>query len=232
MASAGGPRAILRAQGATREFRTGSTVVRALWDATLEIEQARLVLLQGPSGSGKTTLINLLGALDHPTRGEIYFDGAPLHSLSEPRRDELRRSRMGFVFQSVGLISLMSAYENVELGLRIAGYDARDRSARAERCLAFVGLARRMHHRPSELSGGEQQRVAIARAIAHRPKVIFADEPTAELDTAMGLQVIARFKALVAEEGVTVVLSSHDPAIADFADTVIALEDGRVTRVG
>ncbi len=223
---------IIRAERASREFPMGSTVVRALWEASLEIEQGKLVLLQGPSGSGKTTLINLLGALDYPTSGAVFFGDTPLHALSEPRRDELRRRMMGFVFQSVGLISLMSAYENVELGLRIAGYDSRKRRARAEQCLAFVGLTKRMHHRPSELSGGEQQRVAIARAIAHQPKVIFADEPTAELDTAMGLQVIARFKSLVAEEGVTVVMSSHDPAITELADTVVVLEDGRVTRVG
>jgi putative ABC transport system ATP-binding protein len=222
---------IIQADGASREFRVGSVVVNALKDASVQVEQGKLTLLQGPSGSGKTTLINLLGALDYPTSGAIFFEGSPIHLLSESKRDELRRLRMGFVFQSVALISLMSAYENVEFGLRIAGYEPKDRKRRAEQCLAFVGLHKRMHHRPSELSGGEQQRVAIARAIAHKPVVIFADEPTAELDTTMGLQVLKVFKTLVNEEGVTVVMSSHDPAITELADRVIALEDGMVVDV-
>jgi putative ABC transport system ATP-binding protein len=219
---------ILEAQGVSRDFQAGGTVVHALRDASVEVEQGSLVLLQGPSGSGKTTLINLLGALDYPTSGSILFEGAPLHTLSEEERDDIRRLRMGFVFQSVGLITLMSAFENVEFGLRIAGFSADGRTRRAEQCLALVGLARRMHHRPSELSGGEQQRVAIARAMAHQPAVIFADEPTAELDTAMGLQVMREFRQLVTGEGLTVVMSSHDASVAEFADTVVVLEDGMV----
>ncbi len=220
--------AIIEADRVSRDFPGGGTVVHALSEASLRVEPATLVLLQGPSGSGKTTLINVLGALDYPTRGSVYFEGAPLHTLSESHRDELRRRRMGFVFQSVGLITLMSAYENVEFGLRIAGFPPAERERRAQQCLALVGLSRRMHHRPSELSGGEQQRVAIARAMAHRPAVIFADEPTAELDTAMGLQVMQTFRQLVAADGLTVVMSSHDLAIAELADRVVALEDGMV----
>jgi putative ABC transport system ATP-binding protein len=220
--------AILSTNRAGRDFRTGSGVVHALSDVTLSVDPGTLTLLQGPSGSGKTTLINLLSGLDAPSSGSVVFMGTPLESLSEAERDDLRRLRMGFVFQSIGLIALMSAFENVEFGLRVAGYDEAKRRDRAEQCLSLVGLAKRMHHRPSELSGGEQQRVAIARAIAHRPAVIFADEPTAELDTGMGLQVLARFKALVAEEGVTVVMSSHDSAIGELADRIVALEDGRL----
>jgi putative ABC transport system ATP-binding protein len=223
---------IIEADRASREFPTGDTVVYALREASVHISQGTLVLLQGPSGSGKTTLINLLGALDTPTSGAVFFEGAPLHTLPEPARDEIRRLRMGFVFQSVGLIMLMSAFENVEFGLRIAGFDIAKRARRAEECLGLVGLSRRMHHRPSELSGGEQQRVAIARAMAHRPAVIFADEPTAELDTAMGIRVIESFRTLVKAEGVTVVMSSHDPAVAELADRVIVLEDGKVTNGG
>jgi putative ABC transport system ATP-binding protein len=223
--------AIINAVGASRDFTTGSGIVNALHGVTVEIERGTLTLLQGPSGSGKTTLINLLGGLDEPTSGAIFFDGTPLHTLPEPKRDEMRRLRMGFVFQSVALMALMSAYENVEFGLRIAGYDPGERARRAEQCLAFVGLHKRMHHRPSELSGGEQQRVAIARAIAHKPIVVFADEPTAELDTTMGLQIFSLFKTLVDVEGVTVVMSSHDPAITEFADHVVALEDGVMTDV-
>jgi len=222
---------IIQADRVSREFRSGGNVVQALKDASIEVEQGKLTLFQGPSGSGKTTLINLLGALDYPTSGGVFFDGTPIHMLTESKRDQLRRLKMGFVFQSVALISLMSAYENVEFGLRIAGYEAKDRKRRAEQSLAFVGLHKRMHHRPSELSGGEQQRVAIARAIAHKPMVIFADEPTAELDTTMGLQVLKVFKTLVTEEGVTVVMSSHDPAITELADKVVVLEDGMVVDV-
>jgi putative ABC transport system ATP-binding protein len=223
---------ILEAVHVTRDFRAGGDVVHALRDATVRVEQGTMTLFQGPSGSGKTTLINVLGALDYPTSGEVTFEGLTLQTLSEPERDEIRRLRMGFIFQSVGLITLMSAYENVEFGLRIAGFDPAERSRRAEECLALVGLSKRMHHRPSELSGGEQQRVAIARAMAHRPAVIFADEPTAELDTAMGLQVIQRFRRLIEAEGVTVVMSSHDAAVAELADRVVAMEDGTVSNGG
>ena len=223
---------LIQADKVSREFKVGTNVVRALHEASISVEQGRFCLLQGPSGSGKTTLINLLGALDYPTAGSVIFDGVAIEKLGESKRDDLRRLQMGFVFQSVALISLMSAYENVEFGLRIAGYDPRKRRARAEECLRFVGLHKRMHHRPGELSGGEQQRVAIARAIAHHPKVIFADEPTAELDTTMGLQVIKVFRTLVTEEGVTVVMSSHDPAITELADQVVILEDGEVKDAG
>jgi putative ABC transport system ATP-binding protein len=220
--------AIITAEKVTRSFASGGGTVHALREASVSIEPCTLVLLQGPSGSGKTTLINLLGALDVPTSGSGSFEGVPLQDLGEPQRDDLRRRRMGFIFQSVGLIALMSAFENVEFGLRIAGAPAAGRARRAEECLALVGLSKRMHHRPTELSGGEQQRVAIARALAHRPAVIFADEPTAELDTAMGLRVIESFRSLVASEGVTVVMSSHDAAVADLVDRVVQMEDGRV----
>jgi len=172
-----------------------------------------------------------MGALDKPTGGRIYFDNQDITMLSEKEKDSLRRQSMGFIFQSVALMPLMSAYENVEFGLRVAGYDPKERKKRAEECLAMVGLQKRMHHRPQELSGGEQQRVAIARAIAHRPKVIFADEPTAELDTNMGLQVIRLLKDLVQEAGLTVVMTTHDPSMVDIADCVYTLEDGMIADV-
>lgn len=223
---------IIEADRVSRDFVAGGSVVHALREASLRVEQGTLVLLQGPSGSGKTTLINILGGLDVPTSGAVSFEGSALHTAGDAARDEIRRLRMGFIFQSVGLITLMSAWENVEFGLRIAGGNPEAREHRVDECLALVGLSKRMHHRPTELSGGEQQRVAIARAMAHRPAVIFADEPTAELDTAMGLQVIQTFRALVKKEGVTVVMSSHDPAIAELADRVVTLEDGMVRNGG
>jgi putative ABC transport system ATP-binding protein len=172
--------------------------------------------------------MNLLGALDQPDEGEIYFSGKEISKLPEKKRDLLRRESMGFVFQSVALIFQMSAYENVEFGLRVTGYDPRERGKRAEECLEMVGLGKRMNHRPHELSGGEQQRVAIARAIAHKPKVIFADEPTAELDTHMGLYVVKLFKDLVLKEGLTVVMTTHDPNMVEIADHVFTLEDGEI----
>jgi len=219
---------IIRTVDLCRDFPTGREVVHALKNVNISIQPGTLTILRGRSGSGKTTLINLLGALDRPTRGEIYLYDQKISEMPEKKRDELRRTNMGFVFQSVALIGLMSAYENVEFGLRVAGYDKKKRKERAEECLAFVGLGNRMNHRPHEMSGGEQQRVAIARAIAHRPKVLFADEPTAELDTQMGLQVVKVFRDLVAKEKLTVIMTTHDPNMMELADHVYTLEDGEV----
>ena len=219
---------ILQAVGVTRVFGRGSSAVYALKGASLSVQRGRLVALKGRSGSGKTTLINLLGALDMPTEGAVYFNGQNITELSEKQRNELRRVHMGFIFQSYALVPLMSAYENVEFALRIAGVPAKHRKEMAEYALESVGLKARMNHRPYELSGGEQQRTAIARAIAHRPKLILADEPTAELDSRMGLQIIKIFKDLVRTEGMTIVITTHDPAIMEIVDQVYALEDGQI----
>ena len=219
---------IIQATNITREYRSGSNIVSALKDVSVTIDAGSFTILEGPSGSGKTTLINLLGALDYPTRGRIVFDSKEISELSEAKRDEVRRLKMGFVFQSIALISLMSAFENVEFALRIAGFAPRMREARTIECLGLVGLQKRMKHRPHELSGGEQQRVAIARAFAHRPRIIFADEPTAELDTHLGLQIVRLFKSLIEQEQITVVMSSHDPNIIELADHVVTLRDGEV----
>ena len=209
-----------------REFRSGHTVVHALQNVSVEIPAGKLTILRGRSGSGKTTLLNSLGALDLPTSGEIWFDGKDLAKLSEHERDEYRRLNTGFVFQSVALMATMSAYENVEFGMRIAGVPAAQRKERALESLELVGLSKRASHRPQEMSGGEQQRVAIARAISHRPKIIFADEPTAALDTSMGLFVMKTFKDLIEKEGVTVVRTTHDPSMMEIADVVYTLQDG------
>ena len=221
---------VLTAADLNRAFRVGGATVYALQQVSVRVPRARLTILQGPSGSGKTTLINILGALDHPSSGRVEFEERDIVTLNEGERDELRRRRMGFVFQSVALIGVMSAFENVDFALRVAGYDDARREARARHCLSLVGLRGRLHHRPGELSGGEQQRVAIARAIAHEPALLFADEPTAELDTHTGLQVIGLVRRLVREQGVTVVMSSHDPYIIEVADHVVQLEDGRVVE--
>lgn len=223
---------MIRTENITRQFQSGREVVYALRDINIEIQSGTLTILRGRSGSGKTTLINLMGALDAPTEGKIFIDEKEITLLSEVKKDNLRRVNMGFIFQSIALMPLMTAYENVDFGLRVAGYEAGERKNRAEDCLAMVGLQKRMHHLPQELSGGEQQRVAIARAIAHKPKVVFADEPTAELDTNMGLQVVKVLKDLVHEEGLTVIMTTHDPSMVDIADCVYTLEDGMIVDMG
>jgi len=219
---------ILAANGVNRIFQVGKTQVHALKDINVNVKTGTLTMLRGRSGSGKTTLMNILGALDMPTSGNVFLHDKDITKLSEGKRDMLRRREIGFVFQSVALISNMSAYENVEFGLRIAGISDKERKARAEECLRLVGLGKRMTHRPHEMSGGEQQRVAIARAIAHKPSVIFADEPTAELDTTMGLQVLSLFRQLTEEEKLTIVMTTHDPNMMELADHVYTLEDGEI----
>jgi putative ABC transport system ATP-binding protein len=223
---------MIRAVGVTRTFGQGSAAVQALKGANLSIQPGRLVALRGRSGSGKTTLLNILGALDRPTEGAVYFLGEELGGLSEKKRDELRRNKIGLIFQSFALVPIMSAFENVEFGLRIAGVPAHLHRERVQDVLSFVGLGERMKHRPFEMSGGEQQRVAIARAIAHRPPLLLADEPTAELDSRMGLQVMKVFKELVRQEGMTIIMTTHDPAIMEIVDHVYALEDGRIVDEG
>ncbi len=219
---------IIRAEGIKRVFGRGSGAVTVLKDVDIRLTAGKLVALKGRSGSGKTTLINLLSALDQPTEGKITFDGRELTSMSGKERDEVRRKEMGLIFQSFALIPLMSAYENVEFVLRVAGYPAQERKQAATQALERVGLKQRMHHRPFEMSGGEQQRTAIARAIAHKPKLILADEPTAELDSRTGLQIIKAFRDLVERSGVTIALTTHDPAIMEIVDHVYELEDGQI----
>lgn len=219
---------IIQATGVKRVFGKGSGAVTVLKGVDIQLPTGKLVAFKGRSGSGKTTLINLLSALDRPTEGSIIFDGKELSDMSDQQRDAVRRTEMGLIFQSFALIPLMSAYENVEFVLRIAGVPASDRKTAAIQALDQVGLKPRMHHRPFEMSGGEQQRTAIARAIAHKPKLILADEPTAELDSRTGLHIIKVFRDLVEQSGITVVLTTHDPAIMEIVDHVYELEDGQI----
>ena len=198
---------LFRTEGLSRSFSSAAGEVHALRNVSLSIPAHGLTILNGKSGSGKTTLINLLGGLDRPTSGKAFFEGQELSALSERARDKIRRTRIGFVFQSVALISFMTALENVEFGLRVAGCPAAGRRERALECL-------------------EQVRVAIARAIAHRPGAVIADEPTAQLDSTMGLQVMAVFKKLIESQGTTVILTTHDPDLLEIADRVFTLKDG------
>ena len=220
---------ILTASNITRDFVIGDgSVVHALRGVNIQVAEGKLTILKGRSGSGKTTLINMLGALDRPTSGEVIFDGQDITKLSDIKRDELRRYQMAFVFQSEALMSSMTAYENVDFGLRLAGFPLEKRQERVTKCLEEVGLAKRMHHRPGELSGGEQQRVAIARALAHEPKIIFADEPTAELDSGTSHHIVELFKTLVLDEHMTIVMTTHDVSLLEIADRVYTLEDGEI----
>lgn len=219
---------LLEARSVTRVFGKGDGKVYALRGATLSVGGGRLIALKGRSGSGKTTLLNIMAALDSPTEGAVFYSGRDGNKMTEQQKNDMRKREIGLIFQSFALVPYMTAYENVEFGLRIAEIPASERKKLAEEALAFVGLAQRMHHMPQEMSGGEQQRTAIARAIAHKPKLILADEPTAELDSRMGKQVMKVFRELVSTEGVTIVLTTHDPHIMEMVDDVYALEDGRI----
>ena len=210
---------------------SGEEPFMALKDVSVKIPEKSLTILRGKSGSGKTTLLNIIGALDAPTSGEVFFGGRNITGLSDKERERLRRQKIGFVFQSVSLIPMMTVYENVEFALRLSNYKG-DRKKRVEECLHLVGLGKRAQHMPQELSCGEQQRVAIARAIAHAPQVLFADEPTAELDTATSLAVIKLFKDLVEKQGVTIVMTTHDMSLMDAGDMVYTLTDGSVDAGG
>ena len=222
---------MIQARNVRRCFRVSGNDFWALKGVDMDVPAGALTILRGRSGSGKTTLMNILGALDAPTEGSVLFDGQDIVALGDHARTKLRRERIGFVFQSVALIPMMTALENVEYALRLARYKG-DRRERALECLRLVGLSARQKHMPQELSGGEQQRVAIARAIAHRPRVIFADEPTGELDTVTGLQVVKIFKDLTAQEGVTIVMTTHDVGLMEIGDAVYELEGGEVVSHG
>lgn len=210
-----------------RTFPVPGGEFQALKGIDVDVSEGVFAILKGRSGSGKTTLMNILSTLDDPTEGEVILDGQKIKELSAFEREELRRKKMGFVFQSVSLIPSLNAYQNVEFALRMAGVPINDEAAlRIEECLKKVGLGNRMTHMPSEMSGGEQQRVAIARAFVHRPKIIFADEPTAELDSVMAARVTETFRKMSSEEGITVLMTTHDVGLMGAADMIIELENG------
>lgn len=221
---------IVEARGVSRVFKVGNQEIQVLRDVDFNIQKEELAIFMGPSGSGKTTLINQMCLLDQPSSGQIYLFDERVDQLSEKKKDHLRSQQIGIIFQSVALMSKMTAYENIDFFLRVAKYPRKERAARVEQCLAMVGLEKRMHHLPAQMSGGEQQRVAIARAFAHKPKLIFADEPTAELDTEMGIHIMQIFKSLVEKEHTTIIMTSHDPNLTVFADEVIHMKDGKVIQ--
>lgn len=213
-----------------RVYRTGNTEVHALAGVNMVVDPGQLVVLKGRSGSGKTTALNMMGGLDKPTKGRVLFKGVDISTFNEQTLTRWRRQEVGFVFQSFGLLPYLTAYENVELPLKIARQSRQERRERTEICLELVGLGNRAQHRIMELSGGEQQRVGIARALTVYPSLILADEPTGELDFSTSMRVMELFRSLVEEHGVTICLVSHDPAVEEFGDKVYELADGRVVK--
>ncbi len=221
---------IVSVRGLTREYQQGKITVKALQGVDLDIEEGEFTALMGPSGSGKTTLLNQVGALDEPTSGSVVVDGQELTKLRSGELSDLRLQRLGFIFQSYNLIPVLSAYENAEFVLMLQGMPREERERRVLDTLASVGLKGMEHRRPSELSGGQQQRVAVARAIAGRPALVLADEPTANLDSKTGADLIDLMKDLNESHGVTFVFATHDPKVKDAARRVVWLEDGMVKR--
>jgi putative ABC transport system ATP-binding protein len=221
---------LVEARDVSRTFGHGDTAVHAVRGASFTVSRGQLAALTGRSGSGKTTLLNIVGGLDTPTSGEVLIGGRNVAAMPARDRTLLRRSVVSFIFQSFGLISMLSAAENVGIPLRIAGVPRAEREERVTLLLAVVGLDGHARQRPNELSGGQQQRVAIARALAVRPELLIADEPTGQLDSETGRQIMRLLRTVVAAEGVTVLVATHDQALHDIADEVFHLEDGRLAR--
>lgn len=219
---------LIRVADVERVYRVGRRQVHALQGVSLDVAPGRFVALRGRSGSGKTTLLNCIGGLDRPTAGQVWMEGRNMGRLSEWRRVRIRRRRIGFIFQSFALLPSYSARENVDLMLRLAGVRRRKRGQRVTEALELVGLLKWADHRPFELSGGQQQRLSIARAISTHPALILADEPTGELDSVTGQQILELLRRIVEQEGITVLMATHDLTVDLFADEVHHLEDGRI----
>ncbi len=218
----------VRAENLHKSYLLGATAVGALRGLDLEIEAGEFVAFMGPSGCGKTTLLNLIGAIDTPSRGHLRVDDIPLETLSEDQLSDLRRDRIGVVFQFYNLLPTLSARENVELPMQFKGTGKRQRLARALWLLERVGLKDRAEHKPAELSGGEQQRVSIARALANEPALVLLDEPTGDLDTATGQEIMSLLQDLNRREKVTLLVATHDALIAQASSRVICLRDGKI----
>ena len=214
----------------TRVYKIGELETRALNGVSITINDGEFTSLVGPSGSGKTTLLQLIGCLDQPTSGKVVINGKETTNLNRNQRADLRKEAIGFVFQFFALIPTLTAYENVEMPLLLNGKSPTERKQRVMELLAAVDVANRAHHRPDQLSGGQQQRIAVARALATNPKLILADEPTANLDTENGKQVMDLMQKLNKETGVTFVFATHDPRVIGYANRVVTLQDGLITN--
>ena len=222
------PDVMVAVQEVSRTFGSGHTAVHALREVSFTVRRGQLVAVCGRSGSGKTTLLNIIGGLDTPTDGSLEVVGQDVTRMTERERMTLRRNAVAFIFQSFGLIPMLSAAENVGVPLRITGTPSRVREERVATMLSIVGLLEHAAHRPNELSGGQQQRIAIARALAGSPKLLIADEPTSQLDLETGRQIMRLLLTVVRSEGITALVATHDEALIDLADEVLRLEDGHV----
>ena len=223
---------VVETEDLCRVYKVGAREVPALRGVSLNIEAGTFVAVKGRSGSGKTTLLNCIGGLDRPTSGVVRVFGRDLSEMNDEKITRWRREQVGFVFQTFGLLPTLSAYENVELMLRIKGARAGERRDRTMYCLDIVGLSQWARHRPYELSGGQQQRVAIARALANSPKLILADEPTGELDSTTAREILRLFRTVVDDEHVSFLMVSHDPLVDGYVDGVLYLEDGQIGEAG
>jgi len=212
-------------------YKTKYYEVRAINGITMKIEDGEFIAVMGPSGSGKSTLLYLIGCLDRPTKGEVIIDGVETSRLSDDELTRLRREKLGFVFQQYNLISTLTALENVELPMIFRGVPKNERKRKAMELLKLVGIEDVAERKPMEISGGQQQRVAIARAMANEPKILLCDEPTGNLDSKSGRQIMGIIKELNEEKGVTVILVTHDPSMAEFAERIVKLRDGRLQDV-
>ena len=221
---------LIDARGLTKVYQMGELQVHALRGASLQVQSGELLAIMGASGSGKSTLMNILGCLDQPTSGEYYLEGVPVGQLNDDELAEIRGKKIGFVFQNFNLLSRTSALSNVELPLVYSGISGRERRRRAVEALEAVGLGDRLHHRPNELSGGQQQRVAIARALVNNPAIILADEPTGNLDSRSGLEIMVVVQRLNEERGITVVFVTHEWDIAQHTRRIVRLADGQVVE--
>ncbi len=221
---------VTKVENVTRVFKVGKVEAQALRGVSLSIEKGEFTALVGPSGSGKTTLLQLIGCLDQPTSGRVFIDGKDVSKLNRNQRADMRRGTIGFIFQFFALIPTLTAYENIEMPLLLNGKKAEERRARVMQLLEAVDLSDRADHRPDQLSGGQQQRVAIARALASNPSMILADEPTANLDTPNGQQVMEIMTRLNQETGVTFIFATHDPRVIRYARRVITLQDGVIAQ--
>ncbi|MFN2151586.1 MAG: ABC transporter ATP-binding protein [Anaerolineales bacterium] len=221
---------VAKIENATRIYKVGKMETKALRGVNLSIDSGEFTALVGPSGSGKTTLLQLIGCLDLPTTGEVYISGKNVSKLNRSQRAMMRRGTLGFIFQFFALIPTLTAYENIEMPLFLTGKTAEERHQRVTELLEAVGLTDRANNRPDQMSGGQQQRVAVARALATNPSLILADEPTANLDTANGQQVMETMLKLNQETGVTFVFATHDPRVIHYARRVVTLQDGQVVK--
>jgi len=223
---------VIRAENLTKTYKMGEVEVHALRGVSFTIQHGEVISIMGPSGSGKSTLMNILGCLDHPTSGVYILDGEDVSDLTGDRLAAIRNRKVGFVFQSFNLLPRQSAISNVELPLRYAGINTRQRRQRALETLWAVGLSERIHHRPNELSGGQQQRVAIARALVNDPAILMADEPTGNLDSKSGKEIMELILRMNSERGTTIIIITHDPTVASRTQRVIRLMDGKLVEEG